>query len=1459
MAQARLELPGGSAVAGEQGVDVALYRIPKPLEFLRDQRNLHRVESRALYVGDGAGQTLNYLYDRWTKETRRSWQRIVATPVREKATQRYPQLKLGKYPNQPSIALRQTQFHPIPGLDLVNRFRYPVGYAKPIAPPKDLKLDGSSSEFLAVNPGNVMVPLGRLKPGLYLAEAMLGSQRANTLVFISDTVAITKNASNQMTVWTTHRTSGAPVADVAVHWTDGHGVLQTGHSDDAGLVGFTRESPEHSYVIGSDPLGGVFVSENFYYDSEIYNAKLYAITDRPLYRPGDRVQVKFIGRRFKDARNSEPLGAANVRLEVVDPNGTPLLKQTVKIEPGSGGDASFVLPPGAAAGGWELRFALGADLYGAAFRVAEYVKPHFDIHLAFDKPGVKTGEPINGQVRLTYPNGKPVAKGRVSLAVRAQQATMVEGELDYAGQFPVKLEQEELATDEQGIARFSLPPARQPSRYVFTLLANDGAAYRVKVTRELLVERGLNPWRLEAPRRFSLPGEKVAFRLLGQGALKKASWEVVNLESQRRSQGALPDGAASLTVDFPASGSYTVSLRDGQGDLLGAVSHWVAGPGVKVTPGSIEIVTDKERYGVGDTAELLVTFPTAVDEALLTLERDAVEQRALLTRAAGWVAEAHRLSDRQWRLKVPVTEAMAPNMTLSVAYVKDGDYLFQNAGLVVAQPTLDIAVTADKPVYRPGETARLDLLTSFQGKPVAANLTLGVVDEMVYVLQPELAPSMTEFFYHVRRNNVRTTASLAFIGYDLAKDYLTDAPQAGTRPERAVKVTERPRRDDVDTAAWFPRLRTDAQGRVSVRVKVPDSLTRWRVTARGLTDAGQTGQRIAHLRSEKDLYLKWAGPREYRDEDEPVVDLVGFNRSSQPLAAELVTRFGSSENRRQVTLQPGPNFYTLPLKKAHRGDLGLQLVSGGQVVDSLTVELKSQPLAWPAPQQALVRLDAARVPIALPADARNVELSLQGSGAEHFLRVADDLIEYPYGCVEQTASRLIPLALAGQVLGDTPGARRLTPLLQAQRMRLTQLAGGDGVFGWWGRAGAETAFLTGYAYYADWFAARSLGITLPPENWQYLLEVYRRHGAAEPLLHRAFVLWWAGRMGLPVQTLALGLAKDLAGHAKAADVALDPSDSLVFAAPDSQAGVYTAALLLERVAAEGRFALPGELGRLAQQARTTLSGRPSPFYQALLLLDGKGRATWSVDRILADSGANLPTFERAMTLAWLHQSLGGFSRAGDTARLQPVGWTAMEGASGRRWAWPGNLPPAALNLARAPSTPVQAALRYTAYEPEVGRLPVSLTRRLYKLVPGDKGLEFTAQPVAPDEALSTNILYMDELTLAPASGQRLRYGLLEVPLPPGGGLEESAWGIRIAGLSGNDQTVDFAPAEHELGQLSYRIPVDQLDKPLMVRQLVRFQQRGQYVLPPARYFRMYQPGNKAFEGNGLRNRTWRVE
>ncbi|NTV93976.1 MAG: alpha-2-macroglobulin family protein [Thiobacillus sp.] len=1457
----RLEAKGGGDTArvldGEAGVDVAIHRVPKPLEFLRRQQNLHRVGTQAMYVGAGAGQTLNYLYDSWNKQTRRSWQRILATPARQQAVARVPGLKFGKYMLNQTEFGQDVKFGRMPGFELVRRFRYPLGSARPIAPPKDVRLAGSSSEFIRSNPGNVMLPLGQLAPGLYLVEAMIGDYRANTLVFVSDTVAVTKNAGKQMLVWAAHRVTGAPAPGVSIIWSDGRGVLQSGTTDSAGVLEMNRDSPEKSYVIGGDPAGGVFVSENFYYDSEIYNAKLYAVTDRPLYRPGDIVRVKFIGRRFHDARRSDALPAGVLKLEVRDPNGSPVLTQNVELVAGSGGNASFVLPANASAGGWELRFALGDDLYGAAFRVAEYVKPHFDIHLSFDKAAPKSGEAIEGQVRLTYPSGKPVAGGKVSLSVRAQQTTMVDGELDYAGQFPVKLEQEELTADANGIARFQLPAAKNPSRYIFNILANDGAAWRVKISRELLVERGAQPWRLVAPARFSEPGAKVVFKLEGAGRLAGARWEVIRLEDRARSEGRLADGAGSLNVDFPASGSYTVNLRDGQGNLLGAATHWVSGKGIRTMPGSIEIVTDKPRYAVGDAAELLLTFPEPVDDALLTLERDNVAHHALLSRPAAWLDSVQRLAGNQWRVRLRVTEDMAPNMTFSAVMVRNAEYVFQNAGLVVEHPRIDIDIQSDKAVYQPGETARLRFAARLAGKPVAAHLTVGVVDEMIYVLQPELAPDLDEFLHHVRRDNVRTSSSLAFIGYDLARDYGGEGARQVAHPERRVKVLERPRRDEIDTAAWFPDLRTDAKGRASASFKVPDSLTRWRITARALGDDGSAGQRRAYVQSDKALYLKWPGPRDYRDDDEPIIDVVGFNRGNKDVRAEFRTLFAGSTNVRPVIMRPGPNFFPVQLKKAHRGQLGLQLVvagnGGGKIVDSLTVDLRSSPVAWPSPHQDHIDLAAASTPVHLPADARDLRLSLADNAADRFRQVADDLLDYPYGCVEQTSSRLIPLALARQALHDGAGASGLDSQLQAQRLRLIQMAGSDGVFGWWGRAGAESAFMTGYAYYADYFASRSLGLELPADNWRHVLEVYRKRGEADPLLQRALLLWWAKEMGLPVEGLAGGLAQQLADGIEAREAAPAPGDSLVFAAPDSRDARLASALLLKLTVAGGR--LPAGADTLHRKAMDALPASDSPFLHALLRLNGNPRA-WTPETILSRSGGEQPTLERAMTLAWVHRVLGGF-RVPARTQLRPLDWIPQAG----QWLWPNGIAwPNRIRLAGAPAAPISASLRYTAFEKANGRLPVAVKRQLYRLESQGGDLQFKALPVAPGEALSSATLYVDEVTLVPAQGRRHRYGLLEVPLPPGGMVEASTWGIQIAGLErdekGEAAAVAFAPPEYETGQLGYRVPLAQLDGPVVTRQLVRFLQRGRFVLPPTRYFRMYQPNDKAYEADG--RKSWRV-
>lgn len=566
-----------------------------------------------------------------------------------------------------------------------------------------------------------------------------------------------------------------------------------------------------------------------------------------------------------------------------------------------------------------------------------------------------------------------------------------------------------------------------------------------------------------------------------------------------------------------------------------------------------------------------------------------------------------------------------------------------------------------------------------------------------------------------------------------------------------------------------------------------------------------------------------------------------------------------------------------------------------KVSDRLQTTLRLDATGWLADRENVVpltQLQGTRLPLGLPADARDVRLRVVGNTASQFARVADDLIEYPYGCAEQTASRLIPLALAQQSLaasgtrlgdGGPAGTQGVDALLRTQRQRLALLAGTNGTFGWWGELTTSSALITSYAYYADWLASRSVGISLPADNWKQVLEAYKRTSQNEPLLHRALALWFANEMGLPVATPLSGVANELApsgGKAPKASVDADPAagDSLIFVAPDSPRGREVATVLTAQLMRQVGQPVPEALVSADIAARNALAADNSPLVQSLLLMGG-GRSAADPAPLLARASAAMPTMDRAVALVWLQKGLGGLQGA-SVATLQPAvsagGWQATRSPVGvPTWRWTGAQAPAALDLTTAPTdvTTQSAIVSYRSRAPEASRLPITVERKLYRLEPTDapkadtkaakqavagagstSGITLKAKPVKPGDTLDSNALYVDEVVLTPRQGT-YRYGLVEVPLPPGAEVEATTWGIQIDGLKGepnegNGPQPFERKAAYEMGQLSYNQPVPALERPTVLRQLVRFSLPGRFALPPVRYFRMYQPEAKAFQGDG---------
>ena len=206
------------------------------------------------------------------------------------------------------------------------------------------------------------------------------------------------------------------------------------------------------------------------------------------------------------------------------------------------------------------------------------------------------------------------------------------------------------------------------------------------------------------------------------------------------------DGVGTVALEFSEQGSYnlTVTAQDASGRQTEASDYaWVSGnerwywayDGLTITP-------DKEEYKVGDMARFVVQSPVADGYALVTLEGDTLASYELV-----------KLDGSVLTYELPITAAMTPNGYLSVVIVGDGVTYSDTAGFKVP-PTdkfLNVETTSDADTYKPGDTGRFSLRVSdASGKGVQAQVALALVDEGIFLVQPDQTPDIRGFFYALK-------------------------------------------------------------------------------------------------------------------------------------------------------------------------------------------------------------------------------------------------------------------------------------------------------------------------------------------------------------------------------------------------------------------------------------------------------------------------------------------------------------------------------------------------------------------------------------------------------------------------------------------------------------------------------------------------------------------------------------
>lgn len=287
-------------------------------------------------------------------------------------------------------------------------------------------------------PGGENLDAGRLPPGAYVVEARAGDQSARDLLLVTDVALAMKAAGRQALVYVGDARSGAPVADARVRlwqgyyddsryrWEDQE--TRTGTNGIAWFTLPTRGQRDQLLVVAAAGARQAFSLGSSYERAGDREAtwRIYAFTDRPAYRPGDRAQWKIVARRYDGEVYSTPAGAV-LEYEIADPHGAKITAGRATLNAFGSAWGEVEVTAAMPLGEYNVTFwdqgrqhTLGA---AALFRLEEYKLPEFKVAVELPEENGRRksflpGEKVSAVVRADYYFGGPVAGAAAEVIVR---------------------------------------------------------------------------------------------------------------------------------------------------------------------------------------------------------------------------------------------------------------------------------------------------------------------------------------------------------------------------------------------------------------------------------------------------------------------------------------------------------------------------------------------------------------------------------------------------------------------------------------------------------------------------------------------------------------------------------------------------------------------------------------------------------------------------------------------------------------------------------------------------------------------------------------------------------------------------------------------------------------------------------------------------------------------------------
>lgn len=935
------------------------------------------------------------------------------------------------------------------------------------------------------------IDLPTVDRGFYYVTCQVGNQLRATYLNVSTIALVTKTADKSALCYVTDLTKGSPIGGASV-LVPGHGGLKEVAKTSASGTATVTTSPSNNQALVVASYQGSQAVVDFYTgDYSADESRMFMYTDRPIYRPGDTVQFKGIVRRLQGQSYSVPTGG-QVQLELHDPEGTVIRKMTAPLSDHGSFDGTFASNVEDTPGVYSLQANYAGNRYTQYINLAAYRKPEFSISVSPTKDFFVYGNRAAVKLKAEYYFGGPVIGAQIQAFVsRSPHYSYMDDygddeEYDYSdgrssvlGEFSQQLE---VTTNEKGeaVIEFDTRTEGDPEvadadmDYTVYVSMTDESGRYFDATGTALVVRGDISAELSTDDYIAEPGTTVnaTVTVKTQAGDKPVAGKPVSLvvgtekwegkeavfHPQRTLTGTTDQrGVAIIPVQVSDEGSLVLksTVNDSQGRPVVSESYlYVEGATIFGPPSAqFTLTLDKKTYRPDDKCKVLIETDKPGSSALVTVQAEKVLATYVVL-----------LDKPATMFTIPIKQSYSPNVWVSAVAVKDKQLLQAESRLVVnvQDHDLKIAVTPDRESYQPGQVANLTIKTTdANGKPVPADVSLGVVDESIYAIRSD-STDIKKAFYPMRPNYVGTS-------YSFEEIYLDGGDKGGGDIPVRSKF--------LDTAAWLPMVRTDINGVAHKSITLPDNLTSWRATVVGVTDATQVGMSHVNFRANKPLTVRLALPSFLVQQDTQEITATITNDTGRDqdvslrLDAQGVKVDGDLSQKVHVTAAR-PKSVTWTVRTPQAGQARLTAYAwtdtGDQDAEERSVEI--QPHGRKVMEAHAGELkDGVSATFTVSQNAARstggLDITIEPSVGATIYQSLDELIDFPYGCTEQTMSRFLPAVVLSSVLKDqnirTDLEAKVPQIVDSGFARLAKMQHMDGSWGWW-EYDAGDDFMTAY-------------------------------------------------------------------------------------------------------------------------------------------------------------------------------------------------------------------------------------------------------------------------------------------------------------------------------------------------------------------------------------------------------------